>query len=196
MKNQLLPFSLILLVASLLTLIGRDVMNEAIVTPLLYFFWVAVLVLQSIPQEFIWGLFLLVAVIITWRSLFRRRIRLKPPLPAPPPEPERIEGWLKLLRQADRETYYKWQLAQRLRKLTIDVLAHEARLTPRQIRRRLTGNQLDLPPDILAYLQASRTSFGHFSTAKRRFFRHSASATPLDLAPERIAQFLEERFNL
>ena len=195
MRERFLPAVLLIGVVVGLTLILRDLLDERLITPLFYLAWVSGLILLSVPQSIIWGLFLIVALMIAARSLLRRRSRSKP---TPPPrriETGRIEPWLKLIRQAEQEPYYRWQLAQRLRNITLDALAHEMRLPLKQIRRKLTQDELDLPPDIQRYLQASRTSFGHF-TPKRRLFSSQPDPSPLDLPPEKIAQFLEERFKL
>jgi hypothetical protein len=99
-----------------------------------------------------------------------------------------------LLRQADQEDYYKWQLAQRLNRLVVAALAHDERVEAREIRRRLAAKQLDLPADIQAYLEAGMTSFSHFLGPRYRYpwRRHT---TPLDLDPERLIQFLEDNLD-
>lgn len=196
MKNQWLSLGLLLLLAAILAFIAQDIINQALVKPLLYLFWIGRIIFATLSQSIVWGMFLLVAVLITGHNLFKRRRRgLRPPL-LKPKQVGRVENWLNLIQQAQQETYYKWQLAQQLRKLTLGALAHDERLTRREIRQRLANNALDLPPDIQAYLQASTTSFGYFSRDKSRFLAWPQPATPLDLEPEKIAQFLEEKFNL
>jgi hypothetical protein len=195
MKNQWLSLALVLLLAAILAFMVQDIINQVLVKPLLYLFWVGRLILATLPQSLIWGVFLLGAVLITWANLFKRRRRgLRSPIRKAQPS-GRVETWLKLIQQAQHETYYKWQLAQQLRKLTLGALAHDERLTRHEIRQRLATNALALPPDIQAYLQASTTSFGYFSANKSRWLR-GQPATPLDLKPEKIAHFLEGKFNL
>ena len=196
MKNQWLPFIFIIILAVFLAFVARDFMNQAIVSPLLYFFWVGRLLFDSIPQEVIWGIFLIVAVIMAWSSLAGRRQRRRRVHFARKTQPGRIETWHKLIRQADQETYYKWKLAQNLRNLTLGALAYEERLPMRLLRRRLTNDDLEFPPEVQAYFQASATSFGYFTRPKLRFFQFRNRPSPLDLAPEKIVQFLEEKFIL
>ena len=194
MKRQWLV--LILILAGLVTFAAEDFMDEAIITPTLYFFWLGRLILNSVPQGIIWGIFLILAVILTWRSVFQRpKLLLRSPA-LTRQEPGRIEEWARLVHRAEQEVYYKWQLAQRLQKLTLSALAHNERVSVREIRNRLVNDHLALPPDIQAYFRASIISFGHFTTGKSWLFGRQPKETPLDLEPEKIAQFLEEKFDL
>jgi len=196
MSNQWLPLGVILVLAGVLTLVMQEFINESVILPLLYLVWIGHLILKSIPQEIIWSLFLGAAAIYIWKSVLTKRKQGKRHYPPFKKQPGYIESWLKLIRQAKQETYYQWRLAQRLRKLTLEALAHDERLTRRQIRRRLANNQLDIPAEIQAYLRASITSFVHLPGRPHRFFRRRSQPSPLELEPEKVAQFLEERFNL
>ncbi len=191
MKNRLLPLLLILLLALLLTPFFQTIIQPLIILPTLYFFWVGWLMFQSIPQAVVWSCFLGVALFIVVGNLLKKRPKLRPHRRVlPPTETARIERWVKLLQRANQETYYKWQLAQNLRKLAIAILAHDERLTPRQIQQRLlTDETLAIPPDIRTYMQASLTSFSHLPV--RRTLK--SAPTPLDLEPKQVIQFLEDK---
>jgi hypothetical protein len=182
-----------LLLAILLTPVLEDYIREAIVSPLLYLFWVGRLVLRSLPQAVIWSFFLAIAVLIAGRSLLLKRPAWRRAPRFAKARPGRIETWVKLIRRADEENYYKWQLAQQLRKLTVAVLAQDERLTPRQLQHRLAGRALDIPSEIQAYLDASLNSFGQFSDLEAGS-RRQTQPSPLDLDPEQILEFLEGRF--
>jgi hypothetical protein len=192
MRNRFLPLGLILLLAILLTLVSHNYMREAIVSPLLYLFWIGRLIFESIPQIVIWALFLFIALLVAAKSLVKKRSHSEQSQPPQTPEPERIEGWLKLLRRANQDDYYKWQLAQRLQKLTLEALAHNERLEPKQMRQDLAAGRLDIPPEIQAYLGAGMTSFSHFLGAKSRIQLRRQSS-PLDLKPEQVIKFLEDK---
>lgn len=196
MIRRWLPWGIILVAAGLLTMALREVIAASIILPLLYLLWIGTLIFLSIPQGFIWGAFLGVALLIAWRSLVRWPRRSRPSYPAAAPPAGRLESWLRLIRQARQEPYYRWQLAQNLRRLMLAALAHEEQLTLKQARRRLAHDRLALPPDIQAYLQASARSFGEFAGRPGRLpWRKAPPASPLDLDPARIAQFLEEKLN-
>ncbi len=192
MKNRLLPLVLILLVAGLLALLVQDLARQLIVTPLLLLYWVGRLLFESIPQIIIWWLFLFIALLAAGRSLFQHRRAQPRPPKKKKTNPERIENWVKLLQDADQETYYKWQLAQHMQELILAALAYHERLTPKEIRHRLAEEKLEIPPEIRAYLEASMTSFSHL-IGPRSLFRPEARATPLELEMEQIIQFLEDK---
>jgi hypothetical protein len=194
MKKQLLPLALILLLTGLLTPVLQDYVRQVIVRPFLYFFWVGWLFINSIPQIGIWGLFLFIALLIMGRSLLKQR-------PTPPrlrrpqkTDQGRIETWAKLIHRANQEPYYKWKLAQHLQEFTLDALAHDERQAPKQIRQRLLNNNLDIPPEIQAYLQAGMTSFSRL-LGPRPLFRPRTFSSSLNLNPEQIAHFLEDKFD-
>ena len=196
MRERWPSLALLLLLAAALAYVAQDFVDRAIVTPLLYFYWLGRLLGAAIPQEVVWGLFLLTAAVITGRSLWHRRVRPhRMQLLATPPG-GRIDTWLRLIERADQELYYRWQLAQQLRQLTLGALAHDQRLSRREIRQKLRENDLGLPPEVQAYFQASATSLGRLTQPRFPWSRAKAKGDPLDLAPEKIAQFLEEKFNL
>jgi hypothetical protein len=192
MRRRLLLLGLLLLLTILLTPLLQESIRP-ILTPLLYVFWIGLLLLWSIPQAGIWGAFVLIAVLIAVFSLSQKRPRSRrsPVTPAPPLE--RIESWAKLIRQSKQETYYRWQVAQHLRRLTLEALAQNERVTSREIQQRLMAGQLDLPPEIEAYLKASLTSFNRLAVATPRS-RFGQPASPLDLEMEEFITFLEHRF--
>ena len=73
----------------------------------------------------LWAVFLFIILIIASGSLLKRQSTQAKIRRAGPVHQERIEGWIKLIHEAKQETYYKWQLAQRLQELTLDALAHD-----------------------------------------------------------------------
>lgn len=185
MRKRLLLLLLILLAASLLTPLVQDFIRN-LITPLLYVFWVGILLFRSIPQEGVWAAFVVMALLIAAVSLFKRQPGSRRPPPPKPPRQERIESWARLIRQADKETYYRWQLAQHLRKLTLEAMAHEERTSSKQIQQQLTAGRLEIPPEIEAYLQASLTSFNRLALSR------SDAALALELGD--FVSFLEDRF--
>ncbi|MFC1975667.1 hypothetical protein ACFLXQ_04655, partial [Chloroflexota bacterium] len=72
MKNRWPSLIVILLLAGLLTLLGRGAIRENIVTPLLYLAWIGQLIFESIPQMALWAVFLMIALIIALKSLARK----------------------------------------------------------------------------------------------------------------------------
>jgi hypothetical protein len=174
---------------------AQDFMRETFVMPLLYAVWVGGLIFESIPQTAIWSLFLIITLPIALRSLIKKRPASPRPPYLEPSQPERIQTWLRLLQRTDKDDYYKWQLAQRLQKLALEALAHDERLTMRQVRQRLANDALNLPPEVQAYLQAGMTSLSHFLRVRSPFrLKRQRQPTPLDLDPERVVEILEDKF--
>ncbi|MBN1219773.1 MAG: hypothetical protein JXM69_12660 [Anaerolineae bacterium] len=194
MNKRLLPLGLILLLAVLLAPLAQGYFRKAIITPLLYFYWVGRLIFESIPRSIFWGLFLIIALIIAINSLRQTAPRLRRSRQPKTSPPERIQTWAGLLQRAEQEDYYKWQLAQRLHKLAVNSLAHAERVDPGEIRQRLVEKQLNLTPEVQAYLEAGMTSFSHFLGARPRF-RFKKQTTPLDLDPEEVIRFLEDNLD-
>ncbi len=193
MRKYLPSLLAILLASLLLTMLLQNLVGRAIVEPLLYFYWIGQLILASIPQPFIWGAFLLVALFIAARSLLSRSTPARSRPRRRAADQDRIEGWHILLSQAHQETYYQWQLAQRLQKLAVAILAHHQKRPAKEIKQGLSSHSLDMPPEILAYLAAGMTPFSHF-TGSDSILPTKKEPTPLDLDPERVIQFLEEQF--
>jgi hypothetical protein len=196
MKRRLLSLLVILALAGLLTLVIGDWLRQVIVIPLLYVVWIGRLIFESISQLVIWVLFLLILLPLALKSLFKE----KPPAAAvQPPEmlpSKRIGDWLYLLRQAHKDIYYRWQLAQQVQKLTVSALAQAERISPRLARQRLAEGDLDMPPELQAYLQAGVISFAHVVTPKARLRPWQQSKpSPLDLDPARAIKFLEDNFD-
>jgi hypothetical protein len=190
MKRRLLvPLGLALLLAILLMPILTGLIREVVVIPLLYILWIGQFLVETLPQGVIWSLFvicLLVMMLISLAGKQRRRVR-RPPIIIT--NQERIEIWLYLIRQAERDGYFKWRLAQHLQRLTVDAIAHYTDQTSRQTRQQLKQGLLDLPPELQAYFQTSLKPLGYLP-AKRFFAARATPPSPLDLDPIRVAQYL------
>ncbi len=193
MRQRLLPLGIILLTAVLLAPLIRNFIREFVVIPLLYVVWIGRIVFDTIPQTAFWGCFLVMALLIASVSLLKNRKPQSRIHEVKTVQLGRVETWAKLIRQATQEDYYQWRLAQPLRELIVETLAHEARLTSKQIKQRLRADQLDLPAEIHAYLQASLRSLSYLSAPRFRF-RSRRRASPLNLDPESVVQFLEDRY--
>lgn len=189
-KRFLFLISLILIVAVLFTPLFEQFVREVIVIPFLYLLWIGRFLFEAVPQVVLWAAFSVILMLIMLMSLWRKTR----------PEPQRykqtnaahgrIEPWLELIQKAERDSYFKWRLAQGLQKLALDMLAYQADLPLKQVRQQLKEGELRLPPEVQAYFQASLKSLGYLSTP-RRFFSSKAETSPLDLDPARVVECLE-----
>jgi hypothetical protein len=187
MKRQVLTLGAIALPIVIAAVVVRGFIRDVIVIPLFYAVWTIQQIITSISQPLIWYGFLLLIVIVAVRSLLIRQ----PVSYLRHPESEErgpIEGWARLLDQAERSSFSRWRLAQRLGQLALDMLGEEEHLTQRQLWRRLENGSLPMPPEIQAYLKARARP----ARTGNPFLRRRLEATPLDLVPQRVVEYLEE----
>ena len=192
MMKRLLPFVVILAIAAIISPFLSDIIRELIVLPLLYVFWIGRFLVQAIPQEILWSLFVALLALTLMISLLERR-RLTSRLRFTTTAPKgRVESWAELLKQAERDPYFKWRLAQHLQKITLNTLAQQRGLSFKQIRQQLRQGQLeDLPPELETYFLASLRSLAQFPVKSGLFQAHSIPPE-LDLDPMVVVHYLQQ----
>jgi energy-coupling factor transporter transmembrane protein EcfT len=181
-----------LFVAVVLAFVVDDFVYTVLVAPVLYVFWFVTLVLSSLSQVVYWTALIVVALIVAARSTPKvktvrreKQVRLVENQGA-------VATWTKLLQGAEKSEFFKWRLAQALRRFAQDLLY------PRK-RESLEGRErskllLDLPPEIEAYFQVripgtqSRFWFWRRRLAGQR-------PTALDLDPETVVVYLENKLD-
>ena len=196
MRARFVRLVLVLLLAALLTPFLKDFIRDVLLLPLLYAAWLARIVFDSIPQIAIWIVFLVVALLIALRSLSGGRAARFASRELQVTVVGRLKSWASLVERAGQEHYARWRLARELRRLTLAILANEKHLSPEQIRQDLAAGRLDLPPEIRDSLLASMTSFNYFSPTRFWFWKKPAGPSALDLDPEQVLQYLEERYGV
>ena len=191
MSNRLLFAGLVLL--ALIALLIRGFVREIIVVPLLYGLWIAGLILQSAPQVLLWSLFILVALIAASRSLIAPRLSVRRRRQGAS-HTGRLGEWAMLIDLARGDALSRWRLAHRLEELAIQTLAEHERAPVDQVRQRLRNGKANVPPEIQRYLTARmptgqrRAVIFHGATANQ-----GAHMAALDLDPEHVVRFLEEK---
>jgi hypothetical protein len=215
LRDRLLLLGLVLIVAIPLALVLSGFARQVIVVPLLYVVWVGRLLVQSIPQFFLWAGFLLIVLILAARSLraqrstTKRRRRAREGLEGTTGYSGQVAVWARRVHlAAGGSYYYRWYLAQQLGKLAQDVLAYRRRLAPTQTRPFVTfspegsGRGSDIPPEVRAYLEASwratlpRPARLPFISRLLHHLRLRPEISPLDLDPEQVVQFLERELEV
>ena len=192
MKNRLILLALALLLVGVLSLVFRDFVREAIVTPIAYAAWVAGILIESLPQMILWIALLAVVLWMAVGSLIARPKPIRAFSDAKADRRGQIEVLARRIDLATRGYYFRWHLARRLRDLAVDTLAYRQRMTPEQVNQHLEAGTLDIPPAIRAYFQAEPTlgSASRLPYLRHRFQPHPATS-PLDLDPEEVVRFLE-----
>jgi len=179
-----IPLILSLLLALVLFFIVEDFVKMVVVRPLLYVIWFVSLIMQSIPQEAIWIGFILLMLLLTYASLTKEKTPRLPIRTLPLTRKlSPFERWARLFENAQNSSLSKWRLSQELKHLTRNVISPN--LDPEDNSRDLSS--LDLPAEIRAFFEAQQPS------NKRLSAIHDESETALDLDPEVVIQYLEER---
>jgi len=192
--SRFLPLILILAISAFFAFLVKDFVREVIVLPLLQAVWYLTLILRSFPDLFFWTIFVLVAIFIAVKSLFRdqddepgvRRDRIN--------SGGAVSLWSRLIDHAQDGGYSQWQLSQSLCKLTWDMLRDSESRSMRHIENNLRDEVLDLPPEIQAYFEAGLLPYQPMSGFKHRL-KLKRAPSPLDLDPARVVEYLEEKFD-
>jgi len=190
MSERLPAIGLALLLAGLLALIINGTIGAVVVVPLLFLWWAAQVVYESIPQALLWGVFVAIAVLLVAKNFPWSTA------PLPPVAPQaglqgRVADWSRWLSKSSRDDYSRWRLAQRLSQLAVEMLAFREQCSPQEISRRLKNGSLDIPPQLRAYLHAGSTPYTPKPRLRRRFGR-PAQAVPLATDPQLVIDYLED----
>ena len=197
MRRRLAVVALILLISIPLALMLHGFTREVLLSILLRLSWLARLYIDSLPQPIFWAAFISVAFVIAARSLSKRSTT-----PATATEAERlrtgrVHNMTRAIHRTSQGVYFKWRLAQHLLGLTLEVLAHQERTTPLQMKERIKSGGLDAPPEIEAYLLMGLTptlsTRVDLITRIRQIFSPTRPISPLDLDPERVIKYLEDQ---
>jgi hypothetical protein len=195
-----------LVLGGILSFVFRDWVRSEIAYPLAYLFWALRLIILSIPQEVFWWflviLCLFVALYISWPSSLPSRSPISSHRSKPS---SRYTTWLRYLHNLDTSRFASDNLARDLVRLTVQILADQQRLTPDEVYLQLDHNQIDLPPEFLAFLQ--RRSFKYKSKQEsrlaelfhslfppRRQIRPPGVYSPAEEEASRIIAYVEDLF--
>ena len=199
MSERLSRVALTLLLVGMLALVVSGGVRDTIVVPMLYMFWLAGQLYQSIPQALLWGVFVVAAVLVAIQSL---AWRLSPPMYAAPATAQlgRVASWERMLRDSTEDDYGRWRLAQRLSTMAVATLADREQCLPHELRQRLLDGSLDLPAEVRSYLRVGLAASAPGSRSQRSFWRRIVAGRiggvqPVDrpnLDPEPVIQFLEQ----
>lgn len=196
LRNRLALIAATLLLTVILALSLPDLTREAIVVPIWYVIWIGQLLFHAIPQAILWALLFTIALVVAVRSLLKRpQFEEKPEIePISTGQVHALLRWI----QSQEGDYFKHRLAQHLGGLTLETLAHQRRLTLREMRP-LMGS-LDAPPEIRAYLQAGLTPMlprpGGLLSRLLHGLGLRRTTSPLDLHPETVVQFVERQLGV
>jgi hypothetical protein len=177
--------------------------------PIAYLIFISRMVTISIGRQTLWVSFVILSAIIAIINLVVRREVQPEETAVELKYPTRLQTWINTVRRKERNLYFKWNLAQDLSNLFIEAIAYHQGSSRQQVRQQLEAGQIDLPPDVLAYLQISQMPFAQTGIVKytngnwlmrvwRTIIRRPSANmynSPLDLDYEKIIPYLEEYLN-
>ena len=179
-----------LVVASFLI---KDSIYQMVFVPLAYLWWLFVLYYHVVPQLILW-IVLVVAVFISSFKLIAIinffpavEEKLKHTHSGP------VEALSTALNKPSRGVYYKWMIANRLGKLTREMLEQrEGRVRKGYLQ--LRGSDLQPPADVASYLESGLN--GSFADYPNSHWWRTPEPTPLDLDPQKVIDYLESEMEI
>jgi hypothetical protein len=187
MNRRLLPAVLVLILALVLMPLLGDLIQAAVVYPLLYTIALVREVGSVIPQWVFWGAFILISAIVAVRTVLSVRARSGTAADTGVSYAGPVARWARRINLADRGGEYAgWVLTQRLGELAI-----EARQAARHdIPREPTATTTPETAALLARIEA---------TCRTQSFRQFQSEMPDTLSQadvDRVVAFLEMQLGL
>ncbi|MBW2624276.1 MAG: hypothetical protein JRD68_15315 [Deltaproteobacteria bacterium] len=177
-----------MLAVGFMSIFMRGFVREGIIIPifrLARFF-------QMFPREVLWFFFLGLAVYLAAKSQKNWEIKKRKDKKSQTEQSGRIRSLAAVIKQARQGTYSREKLARNLGELTLQTLAYQERRSLDAIKDRLRKGTLDVPPDIFEYLQAGLSwEHAYHQRTGRWPFRKQVQASPLDLDPHRVIEFIE-----
>lgn len=164
----------------------RGLLEDALITPLLYVIWGAIRIFESIPQGTIWIAFVLAACVVALVSIWGGRqgeVRRDTGAALH----GRVYEWLRLVMLAQRHEYSRWRMAQRLMLLLAETIAARERIELRVARQRIASGAIDAPQHIAAFLRAGADSYH----PRHRTLLQRDEPSPLDVDLEQVIVAVE-----
>jgi hypothetical protein len=144
-----------------LLLIFRDFIREAILLPVLYFFWLGRLLLFSLDQKYLWAVLVVAAgaVLISTLKTKGKAEEEGDPGGRTPSSRGRVGFWVTRIQQSYHRGYSTQSLMQELGNLVVSVLAEREKSSPRQIQEQVERGELVLPAAVQNCVLARNQGF-------------------------------------
>lgn len=192
MSRRILLAGVALAAVAFLAYALREPIERDIIQPLVYIWWVLGVYYDSFPQAVLWIILVVVIAMLAVGSFSAedapsegRRVARKPAQG----QVELLAGWL---HRAPEGLYFKWLIAQRLGKLSRELIAFNARATAPSAHDALAGPGWDPPEEVAAYLGSGLNgSFADYPRPRWPFQR--PRPTPLDLESETAIDYIESK---
>ena len=192
-RRRRVLLALLFLSALILAYLLHDLVERAIIVPLVYLWWLMRLYYSILPQFILWMLLILAALISAAISLAPRFSTQGVSMPEAKPAPGQIENLVGWLEKSQRSgSYYKWLVANRLGRTAREILAQREGQSIGKKFGRLAGRDWDPPQKIDDYLDSGLNgSFGDFPRLAWSLHGRPRKNTPLDVDAREVIEFLE-----
>ena len=179
--------------AVFLAFILRDAVEQLVIVPLAYLWWLLRLYYSMFPQFILWVILVVVAIYSAITSLmpeisYRRAFHA---------DSKPVQGQIELLVQwLDKSqrggSYYKWLIANWLGKMAREILAQRDGLAVSKKFGRLDGRGWNPSQKIRDYLETGLNgSFAEFPRPRWWLPGQTPKPTPLDVDPQQVVDYLE-----
>lgn len=183
-----------ILIVGGLALTIKDVIRESIVQPIYYLLSLAILVFDSLPQQFVWGFLILVGIVIYSRSLLFDKAQPREVLKNPTIYKGHVVTWARWIDLAQLGDIYKVKLARELGNLALDTIAHREQLEINEARQQIREGKINLPPEILNLINTkppeSRLNINPFKNFVQRFKKNGNNSLQ-ELNMDEVFRYLE-----
>jgi hypothetical protein len=181
-----------LIIAAILAFPLRDTIYKTVVIPAAFVIWNLAIVYRSLSQGIWWWIIIILVLFMLVFSLIpeakiRGRAQSKPK-----PQSGPVESLTAWMRKAEKGTYFKWLVANKLGKLAYQILLHRESGRPRSVFAPLLGADWEPRKELQNYLEIGlHGSFADFPHVSRPF--GTAPKTPLDFDVTEAVEFLESQ---
>jgi len=187
--RQRLALAGVIVIAAILAFPMRSWVTDMIVLPLAYLLWLLHLIYLSLGQAVWWAVIILVVVIMLFKSLAPEIKPIRGRAEYTREDRGSVEALASMLRKSKKGIYFKWLVANRLGKLTYQMLLRREHGRPRSVFAPLIMDGWEPPAEIRHYLEKGlHGSFAEFPVP--RWFAQPKK-TPLDHNVEEVVEFLE-----
>lgn len=182
----------VVVISGLLAFPLRATIYETVVIPAAFIGWELGLVYRSLSQAIWWWLIVVVVLFMLAFSLVPQIKTNRREAPRSKPRHGQVEDLAIWLRRAKSGVYFKWLIANRLGKLSYQILLHRESGRPRSVFAPLLGEDWEPSKDLQNYLETGlHGSFSDFPSSKRPFA--APQQTPLDYDVSDAVGFLESQ---
>lgn len=197
MRNKVLLVGGMILLAALITLLGFNLLHQKLLPAVLYAWgqvrFVATTLWRSQDQFLLWYISLYIGLLLAVHTVMKIFQPQKGGKRESETYPGPVSEWRQRLDAMQEGMYYRWRLAQEIRRVTESVLSSRSGLPPHEVRTRIKTGDVELDPAFLTYLQSTyRSDIQQYFSTHREDEEHDPIRT---LSAAQILDMMESFMN-